>query len=173
MDIDEIAARLEIQQVILRYCRGTDRCDTEMMASVYHSDAMDHHGPYDMLGREFAEHICTMMRDRPGGNSQHHITNVLIEVEGDQARAESYFLGVLPKADDAGEYRLASAGGRYLDRFERRDGSWLIAERWVVYDWSRDLLAGKEWTVGAQFPRGSRDASDPSFAMFPLVAADH
>jgi hypothetical protein len=30
-----------------------------------------------------------------------------------------------------------TAGGRYVDRFERRAGQWKIAERTVVVDWQR------------------------------------
>ena len=30
-----------------------------------------------------------------------------------------------------------SRGGRYLDRFERRDGVWKIARRLLVDEWSR------------------------------------
>ena len=30
-----------------------------------------------------------------------------------------------------------TAGGRYVDRFERRHGEWRIAERTVVVDWQR------------------------------------
>ena len=34
----------EIHEVLMRYCRGIDRCDAELLHSVYHPDATDDHG---------------------------------------------------------------------------------------------------------------------------------
>ncbi len=32
---------------------------------------------------------------------------------------------------------LETFGGRYVDRFERRDGEWKIAHRTVVHEWDK------------------------------------
>jgi hypothetical protein len=47
----------------------------------------------------------------------------------------------------AGE-RDTCIGGRYLDRFERRDGEWRIAERVMLYDWFQDWGAAADWSHG-------------------------
>jgi hypothetical protein len=55
--------------------------------------------------------------------------------------------------------------GRYVDRFERREGEWRIARRTVVHDWSRQLPAAHE-SLGlplGDFAQGRRDGSDPVF----------
>ena len=52
MSIDEKTERAlrvlldkqEIHEVLMRYCRGIDRCDAELLHSVYHPDATDDHG---------------------------------------------------------------------------------------------------------------------------------
>ena len=31
----------DIREVLLRYCRGVDRCDAELISSCYHADAVD------------------------------------------------------------------------------------------------------------------------------------
>ena len=67
-----------------------------------------------------------------------------------------------PVPRDGGEVH-ALAGGRYLDRFERRDGAWKIADRRVVMDLSRASLPGEPWKLEDAFAnRGGRREADPS-----------
>ena len=49
---------------------------------------------------------------------------------------------------DGDQTVLETFGGRYLDRFERRDGEWRIAHRTVVHEWD------KVETVELAFPPG-------------------
>ena len=75
---------------------------------------------------------------------------------------------------------LVTSGGRYIDRFERRDGRWAIAARVCVRDWAplpeqpdfddpstltaiRAVLppAVREFMAGG--PKVTRDRSDPSY----------
>lgn len=165
MTSDDIAAHIEIRQVLYRYCRGVDRGDRAMLKSVYHPDAEDDHGSWRGTGTDFADYIVDSM-DGAGSASQHHITNVLIELDGDRAAVESYFLALHPYRADGGAERLAFVGGRYLDRFERRDGSWGIARRRVVLDWTREEVPGSGWAAEAYFPRGERRERDPSADLF-------
>ena len=50
------------------------------------------------------------------------------------AHCESYVLARHWCEDDEG-LRLETAGGRYVDRFEKRGGLWKIAHRVVLLDW--------------------------------------
>ena len=52
----------------------------------------------------------------------------------DVARVSSYVHAYHPVKDDEGKDRLLIFAGRYLDRFERRDGDWKIAARKVMSD---------------------------------------
>lgn len=36
----------EIRDVHLRYCRGVDRCDWDLVRSCYYAEAIDEHGFY-------------------------------------------------------------------------------------------------------------------------------
>jgi hypothetical protein len=104
--------------------------------------------------------------------SQHHITNTYIEVYGQEAAVESYFLAFSPSAFVGGEPSLGMIGGRYLDRFAYRDGRWAISSRRVIVDFGRDSLEGAEWRGISGYPRGGGPADDPSLDHFAPQGPD-
>jgi len=54
------------------------------------------------------------------------------DIDGDTAHCETYYLFAARNRDDTNWI----AGGRYFDRFERRDQVWRIALRTNVIEWS-------------------------------------
>ena len=46
MDPDRAQDRHEIEACLLRYTRGVDRKDWDLVRSAYHTDAHDNHGNY-------------------------------------------------------------------------------------------------------------------------------
>jgi hypothetical protein len=95
----------------------------------------------------------------------HHIGNVLIELDADQAWTEAYFVAYQRTLQEGVETDT-SFGGRYVDRFERRGGVWKIAERTTVYDWTRVDPVERTLTIaGAVSGSASRD--DVSYARSP------
>ncbi|SHK53048.1 SnoaL-like domain-containing protein [Pseudonocardia thermophila] len=162
MDVAELLARQEIQDVLVRYCRAVDRGDLALLRSVYHPDATDDHGIFSGNAHEFAEWLLA----QPGRDAlvtQHHLTNSTVLVEGDSARAETYFVAVHRRPGPPVEVGLF--GGRYVDRLERRDGVWRIASRVVVHDWSRYASAGEEWPGLESFARGGQAPDDPGWCL--------
>lgn len=154
--------RFEIQDVLFRYARAVDRLDYASIAACYFDDATDVHGSYtgDVAG--LVEDIRT--RHRTIDSSQHFISNVLVEFTGDDsADVESYCLCFLRQApaEPGGEQELAIIRCRYVDRFERRDGAWGIADRVVVYDESRTvtMVDGLDPT----WVPSQRDGTDPAY----------
>jgi SnoaL-like domain len=78
---------------------------------------------------------------------QHHVTGQTIEIDGDTAHVESYVVYFLvPRdraADSAGAATVGRAltsektrmgSGRYIERWERRNGEWRILVREYVED---------------------------------------
>jgi ketosteroid isomerase-like protein len=125
----------EIHETLMRYCRGIDRCDEELLCSVYHPDAIDNHGQFNGKAADFIPWaLKSLQRDE---RTTHFVGNELIEVDGDVAWCESYLIAVHRRRAKDGSTVDLSFGGRYVDRFERRQGSWKIAHRQVVFDWSR------------------------------------
>jgi hypothetical protein len=160
--VQALADRAEIIDCLTRYARGMDRLDRALARSAYHDDALDDHvgfaGPVDdFLDWAFGYH-GTQMRH------QHFITNVTIDVAGDVAHTESYYLFVGSYADE--QLPLTVTGGRYVDRFERRDGRWAIAARACLVEWrteATDLLTGPALEFSGLAGTIARDASDASY----------
>jgi hypothetical protein len=79
--------------------------------------------------------------------TQHILGQSLIELAGDRAGAETH-VAAYHRIDTGAGHRDTCLYGRYLDRFERRDGAWRIAERSMLYDWQQDLGASVDWSGG-------------------------
>jgi hypothetical protein len=129
--LQNLVDRSEIVDCLHRYTRGMDRHDRGLARSAFHSDSIDVHGSQafhldDFLDWAFAYH-------EPQLHHQHYLTNISVEVDGDTAHTESYYLFVARYPDR--ETPLTVAGGRYVDRFERRDGVWAIATRVCTAEW--------------------------------------
>lgn len=130
--LQELLDRQAIHDVLLRYCRGCDRFDRELIAGAFHPDGIDDHGVL-RSGAELADMIVAM---DPAHRHFHLLGNVLIELEGTTAFSEAYFTSVRSFERDGRTFTRTKAG-RYVDRFERRGRVWAIAHRVVVDDWSR------------------------------------
>ena len=167
--------RQAIHDVIVRYCRGVDRSDPDLVLAAFHDDAIDNHFGVVL---PFREAIGTLKTARSGGGgtpskttSMHNICNVLIEVDGDIARCESYVIVIVRIPQDGGAIDWMHAG-RYVDRFERRNGKWRIAHRTVVYDLERfdEVVAAPDGLSQAHYldnaVRGKRGVSDFSYEIF-------
>ncbi len=81
--------RAEIERQLLRYCRGVDRRDLELVRSTYHPDAWDDHGTYKGDVEGFLAFVASEVHAR-FRTTMHKLGQSLIEIEGDVARAESY-----------------------------------------------------------------------------------
>jgi ketosteroid isomerase-like protein len=150
----------EIHEVLMRYCRGIDRCDAELLHSVYHPDATDDHGLFKGKAADFVPWALKSL-GRDEGTS-HYIANELIEVEGDVAYCESYFFAVHRRQNKDGTKADLIFAGRYVDRFERREGRWKIAHRQVVFDRSRIDKIEKSFSI-EEYVCGKRSREDPVY----------
>lgn len=138
----------EIQDAMNRYSRGVDRSDWELVRSTYHPDATDEHGDF----KGSIDGLIEWLDKRFAGcdNSMHFLGNCLIEFAGtDLALVETYFVSRRLRPPTAEERKTIGprdamcreAWGRYVDRFERRDGQWRVAQRTVVLEASSTSLA--------------------------------
>ena len=163
MDIDpaEIRAvvdREAIRDAILRYTRGLDREDEELLLRAFHEDGRDDHGTF--IGRFLDFPRRKSRTNRRWKVFQHYVTNHSIDLAGDEAHVETYFLAVLKRADGV----IDLTGGRYADRLERRAGRWAIVDRVVIVEWAGGLPPGGASTVPeGLFMASAHDRSDPTY----------
>ena len=162
MDLPELLDREAIRDVIYRYCRACDRRDERLLRSVYHPDAADNHGAFAGSADDFVRYTM----DTGGAGfiaGQHHIGNILIELDGDVAHVESVFICHLVSGDQDAR-QIEVLGGRYWDRMERRDGEWRIADRVVLLDWSELRGDIAEPDRAKTFMPGQRSVSDATYS---------
>jgi hypothetical protein len=162
VDVEELTAQQEIRDVLIRYTRGIDRMDPELVRSCYHPDALDDHGAFCGTVDGFVEWVQQALSYFD--STMHFIGNQLVEVDGDNAHAESYCVAYHRRRTRDGEpgHDLITAL-RYVDRMERRDHEWRIARRRCVFDWTRrDPIVG-EWPLPPEALQGRRDRSDPAY----------
>lgn len=162
LDADQLRSLLDretIREQLFRYSRGIDRSDADLIAAVYWPDAVDEHGA---LGRIAGTDCASRLLEANSGvseASQHCLCNILIDLDGDEAYVESYFLNFLTMNRD-GREATRTMGGRYVDRFERRHGEWRIAHRVLVHDWSRVDEILEAWERRKGFEQGQRGRDD-------------
>jgi SnoaL-like domain len=169
--LDELVAKQAITDVLHRYCRGIDRRDWELVRSSYHPDAYDDHAIY----RGERDGLIEFFKDFLTSNcaaTRHSLSNILINVDGDTAGAESYVHAwhrMLPEpgAEDSPAKNLIM-GARYVDRLERRDGEWRLANRLVVSDWIRvEMNDGESFDLGPDALWSRADRDDVSYSVLP------
>jgi hypothetical protein len=155
--------RQAILDCVTAYTRGLDRLDAELIVSAYHPDAMDDHGMIVAGPGPFAEWAVDMHRRDTAGTLHYQATHSC-EIDGDVAHAETYWLGAVRHGGGEG---LTFAGGRWLDRLERRGGQWKIVVRKCIPEWSGTPLLQPMNEISRELqklsPRPARDRTDPSY----------
>lgn len=140
--IQELLDKQEIAELCARYMRGLDRLDHDLLRSVYHDDATDHRGFFTGGPDAFCELAITLLGEHL--SNHHMIGQTLIDVEGDVAFGEIYFRA-FHRVLEHGLERDFIVWGRYVDRYERRGGTWKIAHRTELNDACRTDPANDIW----------------------------
>lgn len=163
-DLQALQDREAIRDCLYRYCRGIDRRDEAALRSAYWPDATDRHGAYQGSAAGFIDDALAKLRH--AGRMIHQVSNILIELKGDVAAVESYFLAFQAGRDPGGQPLETLLCGRYVDRFERRGAEWRVAARTVVYDWIRQTPLVDDQapeTFGLRQPTGGHKPDDPVY----------
>ncbi|MCB2077691.1 MAG: nuclear transport factor 2 family protein [Novosphingobium sp.] len=159
--LQELWDHHEIRQLLAVYCHGCDRADIPEMASVYCEDSWDDHGPNKCDGKEFSDLIIRQSLQTSRVVS-HQLGQSLINVDGDTAGAETYFIASCLDEQAGGEI-LNQLGGRYVDTLKREGGKWRIKKRLCVREWSISHTIAQDWLAGAGFIDTQRGPADVSW----------
>ena len=131
-DIESVLAEQAVRKAATCYSRGVDRSDLELMKSAFHSDAVVRYGSYDGHYEQFCKDVVS------GQSGMEYTTHTVvneyydIDAANNSGKGEIYVLAFLSAGDS--EYLVA---GRYVDKYDSRDGDWRISFRQYIYDWSR------------------------------------
>ena len=163
-DLQEMLEHHRIRKTLAQYCRGSDRCDEKLMASVYARESWDDHGVVKAPGDEFSKLMCGMIVETTQ-TMTHVLGQSLIDLRGDEAGAETYFIAVARETTPEGLERCCQLGGRFVDRLVREDGQWKVRHRTVVRDWSVAIPMDHDWESSNTLTPGARSGADPSCAV--------
>lgn len=130
-----------LNQLAYRYAAAVDACDVVALQSVftpngrlrsYQPNAIE---PFaDLAGHAQLAAIPNAMRGMYR-HTAHMMTNHLVDIDGDRARGEVLCLARHLSANAADPVSI-NVVIRYVDRYERTDGKWLIADREIRFLWS-------------------------------------
>ena len=92
-----------------------------------------------------------------------NVDNVLIELDGDKATAETY-VWAYHVHEENGVDKEGILGGRHHFQLEKRNGEWRIKHRSTVFDWNQNGDATAIWSEKFDEKyRAKRDRSDDSY----------
>ena len=155
--IDELLAKLEIRDALMRYSRGIDLLDPRPRQVGLPPRRLRR--PRHLQGQR-----PRVRRARDRGTLAPRVHRALPRQLPHRGRGRPRLLRDLPRrlpSHSRGEDGVASDftwGGRYVDVFERRDGGpWLILHRTVVHSWSRrDPVLDANADMSANFTQVAR-----------------
>lgn len=162
--IDRTISTQQLATLTAAYCRGVDRTDEALLKSLFHEDSVVTSGAFNGNGQAFAVEICKIVRDS-FEQAFHSTANQWFEIDGDEAIGKSYAVAAVTIGGEGDARTGVLTGGRYIDRFSRRDGVWKFAERHFVCDWTlQQPVAGEEDGLVAALPlRGQQGPDDPVY----------
>jgi len=158
MSSDAVQALLDkqaITELIYRYMRGLDRLDSELLLAQFHADGWCEYGFANCAAADFVDFCMGALTGHEA--NQHFVGNILIDLDGDQAYGEVYFNAYHKVPAEGGGFEDCIIAGRYLDRYEKRDGEWKFAYRSERVDWSRtEPSADSYFDIAPDCLRGGR-----------------
>lgn len=153
----------------MRYPRTLDRLDQSLGTGIHWPDATDNHAGYfngTMAGFLSAAEETL----RPMDQTQHFLGNMLIEIDRDEARVETYVIAYHGLNDDGAKATFI-AGARYLDIMVKRDDEWRIQTRTLLIDWMKNIPDSPAWQEDLldHVATGCRKPEDASFRHFKQI----
>ena len=171
--LQEMLDEFALRKLVHAYCRAVDRGDFAKLRNLYHEDAVDAHGEFSTGSVD--EFLGTLAASRPHIQSmQHNITTVNFAIDGDRAEGEIYTIAIHTFGSGDRDVDVI-VGGRYLDKYEKRQDIWKITERTIVTDWAQvndPSTSDLSHPITRGTLIGRLDADDPSRQFFSLFTAD-
>ena len=149
-EVQALIDKQAITEVLSNYCRAVDRADIALLTSCYHDDATeDHGGTFSGSAKDYIASIAPILPR--GGIMTHTTTNVLIALDGDDAYVESHILAFARLKKDGEKFDTLTLA-RAVDHFKKRDWTWRIGARRMVWEWNHEMPMSETWGRGIIAP---------------------
>lgn len=159
--LQEVADRLAIQELVVKYAKGRDTTDPEIYKAIFAADATICAAGGRVLSADrnaiLAKVATDQIRFNPGRQPgdvsyalmRHIVTNVDITLSGETALSDYY---VTTLANNEAEKRPeVIAVTRNEDTYAKRDGRWWIVRSTLNFGWEHDAM-GRVLQVGPHTP---------------------
>jgi hypothetical protein len=158
-----------LHELEMAYCRGVDRRDRELLASIFFDDAVEEHG--DMFRGSASAFVDWVFRDfvHKYELTAHYVLNEWYRVDGQRAEGETHRISYHRERGPDGRAHELIAACRTFNRYEERNGEWKISYRGIVRDWITarpvdDALYSGRYGLAMS----GTDAGDRSYAVLSL-----
>lgn len=172
---DGVLSRQALHDLNAIYCRAVDRCEPELLASLFHEDAIVDFGE-PMPASEWVPMIIDVELSLARGF--HSVACEWFDIRGDKAIGERYLFSEITQEFE-GVSTESLLGSRYVGRYERRNGVWKFSLHAFLMDWNSNYPSDQFWdasTYGASKETGKHTPDDPVERMafsnaLPVIAA--
>lgn len=128
--LQEIQDRSEITELMHRYAEMVDQRQWKMMDVIFALEATIDYTSTGGPAGPFRETLAWLDRALESWPINLHIvTNLIIEIEGDEATSRCYFHAPMGRNTADGSQLIITNAGRYLDKLIRTNKGWRILER--------------------------------------------
>jgi hypothetical protein len=158
-----------LHELVMTYCRAVDRRDFTLLKTVYHQQATEDRGA---IFSGSAEGFMALVASDAVNYELtcHRVFNTLFVVNGNRAEGEIYVEAYHRTASEDAQEVIA--GGRFLDRYEKRDNRWGIIARTATLDSCQarpvDRATYQQFVAGS-IP-GQPGPADASYQALPLLS---
>ncbi|MAG30965.1 MAG: hypothetical protein CL908_08755 [Deltaproteobacteria bacterium] len=126
----KIQDRIEIEELLNLYAEMVDRREWTKMDRIFALEATINYTSSGGKSGPFRETLVWLDRALESWPlNLHVVSNILLEIDGDDARSRCYFYAPMGRAKPDGSQFVIMNGGRYIDRLKRTADGWRIIER--------------------------------------------
>jgi hypothetical protein len=143
LSVQEISDRLEIQELLVRYCYAVDDRDWAAYHNIFTPDAVLDDTVTGGIRSGVEEHVSFMRRALSRILiSQHAISTVLFDIQGDDASARVHCSCPMVVDQGDGKKQVFFQGLWYRDKLVRTTAGWRISELVEEGYWNHNIPEG-------------------------------
>ena len=135
--LDDAVDRSELRALVDRYGVAADSRDRERFGGVFTPDGVLDLGGFELTGRSVIPSILDYL-DAHHPKTMHLMGNHDVAVDGDHATGTVYCRAHHLSVGAGGEATNTTMTIRYVDRYVRADGQWLIEHRTINIEWEEE-----------------------------------